>query len=104
MIRRMSVLLVPLLACMAIAGQAQDYPAKPILIIAPFAPGTAVDFVARLAARSMAEQFKVAVTVENRLSARSFPTHATASSMKLLKRMSLSVVIAARLAAIPRLS
>ena len=71
MFRSLTLLLATTLACVTMPGQAQaqDYPAKPILIIAPFAPGTAVDFVARLAARSMAEQFKVAVTVDNRLGA-----------------------------------
>lgn len=52
-------------------ASAQDYPSKPILIIAPFSPGTAVDFVARLAARSLAEQFKTSVAVENRMGASS---------------------------------
>ena len=48
------------MACL-LAGTAggQDYPSKPILIIAPFSPGTAVDFVGRLIARSLGEQFKV---------------------------------------------
>lgn len=50
-------------------AQAQDYPSKPILIIAPFSPGTAVDFVSRLIARSLGEQFKTTAVVENRLGA-----------------------------------
>jgi len=58
------------MACL-LAGAAcgQDYPSKPILIIAPFSPGTAVDFVGRLIARSLGEQFKVSVVIENRLGA-----------------------------------
>lgn len=50
------------------AATAQDA-AKPILIIAPFAPGTAVDYVGRLVARSLGEQFKTSVVIENRLGA-----------------------------------
>lgn len=53
----------------SILAQAQDYPSKPILIIVPFSPGTAVDHVARLVARGLGEQFKVAVTVDNRMGA-----------------------------------
>ncbi len=56
-------------ALSAAVVQAQDYPSKPILIIAPFSPGTAVDFVARLIARDLSEQFKSPVVIENRLGA-----------------------------------
>ena len=71
MARKFFVSLSVTLACLAQAGPAlaQEYPARPILLISPFAPGTAVDFVARLAAKSLAEQFRVGVTVENRLGA-----------------------------------
>lgn len=50
-------------------ASAQEFPSKPILIIAPFSPGTAVDFVARVAARSLGEQLKASVAVENRMGA-----------------------------------
>lgn len=69
--RKTLVATLAAVACLlAPAGaSAQDYPSKPILIIAPFSPGTAVDFVARLAARSLGEQFKTPVAVENRMGA-----------------------------------
>ena len=50
-------------------AHAQDYPSRPILLIAPFSPGTAVDFVARLIAASLGEQLRTSVVVENRLGA-----------------------------------
>lgn len=49
----------------------QDYPSKPILLVVPFSPGTAVDFVARLISTSLGEQFKISVVVENRMGASS---------------------------------
>src|SRR6266850_434906 len=52
-----------------VAVTAQEYPSRPIVLIAPFSAGTAVDFAARLAAQSLSEQLKVPVVVENRLGA-----------------------------------
>ena len=70
MIRKAIAAILAGMACL-LAGTAggQDYPSKPILIIAPFSPGTAVDFVGRLIARSLGEQFKVSVVIENRMGA-----------------------------------
>jgi len=47
-------------------GFAQQYPNKPIKIIAPFAPGGGSDFIARVAAQKLSERLKQAVIVENR--------------------------------------
>lgn len=45
------------------------YPEKPIKLIVPFAPGTALDIVARHAAASMTDELKVPMIVENKLGA-----------------------------------
>ena len=69
--KRRTVLALLILAGMApIPARAQGaYPSKPIKLIVPFAPGTALDLVARLTAASLTEELKVSVVVENRLGA-----------------------------------
>jgi tripartite-type tricarboxylate transporter receptor subunit TctC len=47
-------------------ARAQDYPTAPIRIIVPFAPGGAVDVVARVMAQRLSEKFKQSVYVENK--------------------------------------
>ena len=44
----------------------QQFPSKPIKIIAPFAPGGGTDFIARVAAQKLSERLHQAVIVENR--------------------------------------
>lgn len=53
----------------AAASAAQAYPAKPITLIAPFAPGASADGVARILARRLSEELGKPVVVENRAGA-----------------------------------
>ncbi len=48
------------------AASGQSYPAKSIRVIAPFAPGGALDLTARLIGQKMNDAFKQTVVIENR--------------------------------------
>jgi tripartite-type tricarboxylate transporter receptor subunit TctC len=54
------------LALMVTWVQAQDYPAKPIRILVPFAPGGAVDTTARILTQKMTERLNWNFVIENR--------------------------------------
>ena len=67
--RILKVLALPTLALALPIGApvyAQQYPTKPIRIIAPFAPGGGTDFIARIAAQKMTEAMGQQVIVDNR--------------------------------------
>ena len=69
--KRRSLLALPALAAvLPISGRAQSvYPDKPVKLIVPFAPGTALDLAARLAGAGVSDELKVPVVIENRLGA-----------------------------------
>jgi len=52
--------------CLAAPAAAQQWPAKPIRFVAPFAPGGGTDFIGRVAAQKLTEALKQQVIVENR--------------------------------------
>src|SRR5574341_1788928 len=62
---------VAFLAALAVAGalHAQDYPTKPITMVAPFPPGGVADIVGRPLAATMEKSLKQPVVVVNRTGA-----------------------------------
>ena len=65
----MRVLLVLLLALACVSAHSQGFPSKPIRLVAPFAPGGALDLIARGIAQKMAESTGQSVVVDNRAGA-----------------------------------
>lgn len=57
------------LALAAAALGAQEYPAKPITLVVPFAPGSGTDGVARIVGQKLGERLKQQVIVENKAGA-----------------------------------
>ncbi|MDB5862427.1 MAG: hypothetical protein JWO70_233 [Betaproteobacteria bacterium] len=51
------------------AGFAQEYPSKPIRLVAPFAPGGGSDILARVIGQKMTERYGHAVLIDNRTGA-----------------------------------
>jgi tripartite-type tricarboxylate transporter receptor subunit TctC len=59
------------LVLIALSGRAdaQDYPVRPVTLVAPYAAGGGADLVARLVAQKLSERLGQSFTVENRLGA-----------------------------------
>jgi tripartite-type tricarboxylate transporter receptor subunit TctC len=67
--RLIKPMLAILLGLAAQCALAQDYPNKPIRLIASYSPGSSVDIIARLIANSLSQQLGQQVIVENKAGA-----------------------------------
>lgn len=69
--KRAATVLTAGLAILAAAGGAgaQDYPARPVRVVVPYAAGGPVDIVARITAQKLTEAFKHQFLVDNRAGA-----------------------------------
>ena len=65
-IRTYGAIAIAALAIAATPALAQQYPTKPVRIIAPFAPGGGTDFIARIAAQKLSEAMGQQFIVDNR--------------------------------------
>ncbi len=61
--------LTALAVSMAAAVHAQDYPNKPVRLVAPFSPGGATDVLARIVGQKLNERLGQAVVIDNRVGA-----------------------------------
>lgn len=64
MMRRL--LLAALLAALALAAAAQDWPQRPVRLTVPFPPGGGTDVVSRIVAQHLSHAIGQPVVVENR--------------------------------------
>ena len=69
LIRGRTLLPFCLLVVTASAGLAQSYPAKPVRLVVPFAPGGGVDVTARILAQQLTQRAGQTFLVENRTGA-----------------------------------
>jgi tripartite-type tricarboxylate transporter receptor subunit TctC len=65
-LRTMAGCAAALCASFALNLHAQEFPSKPLRIIAPFSPGSGVDSIARVFAQRLSQQMHVSVVVENK--------------------------------------
>jgi tripartite-type tricarboxylate transporter receptor subunit TctC len=70
MTRRLAFLLIALVLPFAFAAHGQEnYPARPITLIVPFAPGGSTDVIARVVGEAMHKELGQPVVIENRAGA-----------------------------------
>jgi tripartite-type tricarboxylate transporter receptor subunit TctC len=82
------------------AGQAEDYPARPVRIVVGYGPGASGDIVARIMAQALSKQLKGQFTIENRPGAGSgvattYVAHAAPDGYTLLQASVSNGIIAA---------
>jgi len=53
----------------AASAQAQDYPARPVVLVVPFPPGGAVDIIGRMVGKKLGDHLGQTVVIENRAGA-----------------------------------
>lgn len=53
----------------AASAQAQDYPARPVVLVVPFPPGGAVDIIGRMVGKKLGDRLGQTVVIENRAGA-----------------------------------
>lgn len=61
-----NLIFTSLMTCTVISAFAQEFPSKPIRLIAPFAAGASTDFLARVVAQSMSKTLGQPVVVDNK--------------------------------------
>jgi tripartite-type tricarboxylate transporter receptor subunit TctC len=67
--RCVGMLLIVWVAVWTANVQAQEFPRKPVRLIAPFAPGGATDLLARLVSQKLSDRWSQSVLVDNRTGA-----------------------------------
>src|SRR5262245_23292450 len=62
-------LLAALMALASIVAHADEYPAKPITIIVPYAPGSGMDAMSRVIGQELGTRLKQTVVIDNKAGA-----------------------------------